>query len=217
MLEITAASNIDNLVLDEDHSGARRLLNHWSFYGASDELSDDITQQQLLPGVKEKTFAIHLICARHDFMNLYKIGEERATAISLMRKFVAYQFTDSPIQIKSVVSPEHVKGYIYVEAYKQTHVKQAIEGVGNLRIGYWNQQMVPIKEMTDVLKVVKEVTNLKPKSWVRLKRGLYKDDIAQVDYVEPSQNTISLKLIPRIDYERIKARMSLVVEVMGWK
>lgn len=133
-----------------------------------------------------------------------------------MRKFIAYQFTDTvstwvapdvdsfqlqsvwvpwggplpisttpplpvqPLQIKSVVAPEHVKGYIYVEAYKQTHVKQAIEGVGNLRMGYWNQQMVPIKEMTDVLKVVKEVTNLKPKSWVRLKRGIYKDDIAQV-------------------------------------
>lgn len=148
-----------------------------------------------------------------------------------------------PLQIKSVVAPEHVKGYIYVEAYKQTHVKQAIEGVGNLRMGYWNQQMVPIKEMTDVLKVVKEVTNLKPKSWVRLKRGIYKDDIAQVrlggghghevgrgwgaisaapaqrhrlprrgqvDYVEPSQNQISLKMIPRIDFDRIKARMSLV-------
>ncbi|MGH0148415.1 UNVERIFIED_CONTAM: hypothetical protein FKN15_014145 [Acipenser sinensis] len=126
-----------------------------------------------------------------------------------MRKFIAYQFTDTPLQIKSVVAPEHVKGYIYVESYKQTHVKAAIEGVGNLRMGFWNQQMVPIKEMTDVLKVVKEVTNLKPKSWVRLKRGLYKDDIAQVDYVEPSQNTISLKMIPRIDYDRIKARMSL--------
>ncbi|PKU48656.1 transcription hypothetical protein [Limosa lapponica baueri] len=48
-------------------------------------------------------------------------------------------------------------------------------------MGYWNQQMVPIKEMTDVLKVVKEVTNLKPKSWVRLKRGIYKDDIAQIE------------------------------------
>lgn len=35
----------------------------------------------------------------------------------------------------------------------------------------------------------------------------------QVDYVEPSQNTISLKMIPRIDYDRIKARMSLV---LGW-
>uniref|UniRef100_A0A2I3H9W1 Transcription elongation factor SPT5 n=1 Tax=Nomascus leucogenys TaxID=61853 RepID=A0A2I3H9W1_NOMLE len=208
------ASNIDNVVLDEDRSGGNmreeELGEYYmkkyakssvgeTVYGGSDELSDDITQQQLLPGVKDP--------------NLWtvkcKIGEERATAISLMRKFIAYQFTDTPLQIKSVVAPEHVKGYIYVEAYKQTHVKQAIEGVGNLRLGYWNQQMVPIKEMTDVLKVVKEVANLKPKSWVRLKRGIYKDDIAQVDYVEPSQNTISLKMIPRIDYDRIKARMSL--------
>ncbi|KAJ4935640.1 hypothetical protein JOQ06_017171 [Pogonophryne albipinna] len=215
-------SNIDHVVLDEDNSGSRRLQNLWRdsreealgeyymrkyaktsggehFAGGSEELSDDITQQQLLPGVKDP--------------NLWtvkcKIGEERATAIALMRKFVAYQFTDTPLQIKSVVAPDHVKGYIYVESYKQTHVKAAIEGIGNLRMGLWNQQMVPIKEMTDVLKVVKEVTNLKPKSWVRLKRGLYKDDIAQVDYVEPSQNTISLKMIPRIDLDRIKAKMSL--------
>lgn len=101
----------------------------------------------------------------------------RGTTVSLS---LATGSTLQPLQIKSVVAPEHVKGYIYVEAYKQTHVKQAIEGVGNLRLGYWNQQMVPIKEMTDVLKVVKEVANLKPKSWVRLKRGIYKDDIAQV-------------------------------------
>ncbi|XP_026546501.1 transcription elongation factor SPT5 [Notechis scutatus] len=224
------ASNIDNVVLDEDRSGARRLQNLWrdqreeelgeyymkkyakssvgeTVYGGSDELSDDITQQQLLPGVKDP--------------NLWtvkcKIGEERSTAIALMRKFIAYQFTDTPLQIKSVVAPEHVKGYIYVEAYKQTHVKQAIEGVGNLRMGYWNQQMVPIKEMTDVLKVVKEMTNLKPKSWVRLKRGIYKNDIAQVDYVEPSQNQISLKMIPRIDFDRIKERMSQKDWVAKWK
>uniref|UniRef100_A0A8C7JFA9 Transcription elongation factor SPT5 n=1 Tax=Oncorhynchus kisutch TaxID=8019 RepID=A0A8C7JFA9_ONCKI len=217
----SSVSNIDHVVLDEDNSGSRRLQNLWrdsreealgeyymrkyakqsgnDFPGGSEELSDDITQQQLLPGVKDP--------------NLWtvkcKIGEERATAIALMRKFIAYQFTDTPLQIKSVVAPEHVKGYIYVESYKQTHVKAAIDGIGNLRMGFWNQQMVPIKEMTDVLKVVKEVTNLKPKSWVRLKRGLYKDDIAQVDYVEPSQNTISLKMIPRIDLDRIKARMSM--------
>ena len=34
--------------------------------------------------------------------------------------------------------------------------------------------------MTDVLKVVKETANLKPKMWVRLKRGIFKDDLAQV-------------------------------------
>ena len=46
-----------------------------------------------------------------------------------------------PLQIKSVVAKEGLKGYIYIEAYKQTHVKQAIEGIGNLRIGYYQQQV----------------------------------------------------------------------------
>ena len=46
-----------------------------------------------------------------------------------------------PLQIKSVVAKEGLKGYIYIEAYKQTHVKQAIEGIGNLRLGQWNQQV----------------------------------------------------------------------------
>ena len=74
-----------------------------------------------------------------------------------------------PLQIKSVVAVEGLKGYIYIESFKQTHVKHAINGVGNLRLGLWTQKMVPIKEMTDVLKVVKEMAVLKPKSWVRLK------------------------------------------------
>ena len=62
--------------------------------------------------------------------------------------------------------------------------------------------MVPIKEMTDVLRVVKETAHLKPKQWVRLKRTVFRDDIAQIDYVESAQSTVALKLIPRIDYER---------------
>ena len=57
---------------------------------------------------------------------------------------------------------------------------QAIEGFGTLRLGKWQQMMVPIKEMTDVMKVVKEVVSVKPKQWVRLKRGIYKDDLEQV-------------------------------------
>lgn len=81
-------------------------------------------------------------------------------------------------------------------------MKAAIESVGSLRVGMWKQQMVPIKEMTDVLRVVKEQTGLKAKQWVRLKRGIYKDDIAQVDYVDLAQNQVHLKLLPRIDYTR---------------
>merc|ERR1719273_883328 len=115
---------------------------------------------------------------------------------------IAYQHEEEPLQIRSVVAPEHVKGYIYVEAFKQTHVKAAIDGISNLRMGSWSQQMVPIKEMTDVLRVVKEAAGLKVKQWVRIKRGVFKDDLAQVDYVDVASNQVLLKLLARIDYGR---------------
>ena len=43
--------------------------------------------------------------------------------------------------IKSVVAKEGLKGYVYIESFKQTHVKAAIEGIGNLRMGYYKQQV----------------------------------------------------------------------------
>jgi transcription elongation factor SPT5 len=64
--------------------------------------------------------------------------------------------------------------------------------------------MVPVNEMTDVLRVVKDgaSSHLKQGSWVRIKRGIYKDDIAQVDYVDTSRNKVVLKMLPRVDYSR---------------
>ncbi|KAM3957705.1 transcription elongation factor subunit Spt5 [Aphomia sociella] len=170
-------------------------LRHFGEGG--EEMSDEITQQTLLPGIKDPNL----------WMVKCRIGEEKATVLLLMRKFIAYQDSEEPIQIKSVVAPEGVKGYIYIEAYKQTHVKAIINNVGTLRMGIWKQDMVPIKEMTDVLRVVKEQSGLKPKQWVRLKRGLYKDDIAQVDYVDLAQNQVHLKLLPRIDYTRLRGAL----------
>ncbi|BFZ16060.1 hypothetical protein BsWGS_19099 [Bradybaena similaris] len=166
-------------------------------FGEGEEMSDEITQQGRLPGVKDPNLWV-VKC---------RMGEEKATIVHIMRKMIAYQFTEEPLQIKSVVAKEGLRGYIYIEAFKQTHVKQAIEGIGNLRMGYYKQQMVPIREMTDVLKVVKETASLKPKAWVRLKRGIFKDDLAQVDIVYPSQNEVELKLIPRIDYTRPRGMM----------
>ncbi|KAF4530960.1 hypothetical protein B566_EDAN011341 [Ephemera danica] len=167
------------------------------FGDGGEEMSDEIIQQTYLPGVKDPNL----------WMVKCRIGEEKNTCLLLMRKYVAYLGQPEPLQIKSVVAPEGAKGYIYVEAFKQTHVKQLIQNVGNLRLGQWQQQMVPIKEMTDVLRVVKEQTGLKLKQWVRLKRGIYKDDIAQVDYVDLAQNLVLLKLLPRIDYTRLRGAL----------
>ncbi|XP_046859961.1 transcription elongation factor SPT5-like [Xenia sp. Carnegie-2017] len=158
-----------------------------------------IEQQSLLPGVKDPN--LWLVKCR--------IGEERATVIAMMRKAITQQFTDEPLQVKSAIAVEGLKGYIYIEAYKQTHVKQAIEGIGTLKIGQWNQKMVPVQEMTDVLNVVKDLVQLKAKQWVRMKRGIFKDDLAQIDYVHPSKNQVTLKMIPRIDYTKPRGSKAL--------
>ncbi len=123
---------------NEDAAGLAR------FGEGGEEMSDEITQQTLLPGVKDP--------------NLWMVkclpGTEKQTVINVMNKYIAYQNAPSeePLQIRSVVAPEHVKGFIYVEAFKQSHVKEVIKGISALRIGQYNQQMVPIKEMTDVLR-----------------------------------------------------------------
>ena len=129
----------------------------------------------------------------------YRIGEEKATALLMMRKFLTYQFSGEPLQIKSVVVPGGLNGFIYIEAYKQSHMMAAIQNVGSLRMGTWKQQMVPIVEMVDVLRIVKEQTGLKVKQWIRPKRDLYKDDIAQVHYVDLAQKQVHVKLLSRID------------------
>ena len=189
---------------DDDNIDAEAIENYYRsryneeavalerFGRGGEEVSDEITQQTLLPGVKDPRL----------WMVKCQIGSEKETLIRLMHKYLAHQRTKEPMLIRSVVVPEHVKGYIYIEAFKKAHVQQVIEGITNLRIGQWNQKMVPIKEMTDVLRVVKEQVGLRPRQWVRLKRGLFKDDLAQVDYVDMAQNQIHLKLLPRIDYSR---------------
>ena len=162
------------------------------FGEGGEEMGDEITQQELLPEVKDPNL----------WMVKCRIGEEKQTVLLLMRKIIAYQHEEEPLQIRSVVAPEHVKGMIYIEAFKQSHVKAAIDGVSNLRGGMYSQQMVPIKEMTDVMRVVKEQAGIKKGQWVRIKRGLYKDDLAQVFNVDLASNQVYLRLLPRIDYSR---------------
>lgn len=133
-------------------------------------MAASIQQQQNIPGIKDP----------HLWLVKCQIGEERATAIALARKFLAFQCTSTPLQIKSIVAKDTLKGFIYIEAFKQTHVKQAIEGVSALARAQFEQKLVPVDEMTDVLRVVKETSQLKPKQWVRIKGGRYKNDLARV-------------------------------------
>lgn len=41
-----------------------------------------------------------------------------------MQKFINKQNSSDPLLIYSAISPDHLKGCIYVEADKESHVKQ---------------------------------------------------------------------------------------------
>lgn len=118
-------------------------------------------------------------------------GHERELILSLMQKFVDLESEpDRRLLIQSAIAPDHLHGTIYVEAEKEAHVRAAINGLHNLIS--WKVKLVPINEMTDVLKVPPKEYQLQKGSWVRVKRGVYAGDIAQV--VEVLYSSLSLSL-----------------------
>ena len=91
---------------------------------------------------------------------------------------------------------DSLKGNIYVEAFKEANVREAIEGIASLREN--GLKIVPLTEMTSVFNYDKvEKYDIKNKQWVRLKTGVYDGDLAQVIHIEDSIK-VFVKTIPRL-------------------
>ncbi|KAM1135826.1 hypothetical protein ACFX13_034746 [Malus domestica] len=156
-----------------------------------DEDTTDVDQQALLPSVRDPKLWM-VKCA---------IGREREVAVCLMQKYI-----DKPeLQIRSVIALDHLKNYVYVEADKEAHVREACKGLRNI----FGQKimLVPIREMTDVLSVESKAIDLSRDTWVRMKTGTYKGDLAQVADVDNVRQRVTVKLIPRIDLQALANKM----------
>ena len=104
----------------------------------------------------------------------------------------------NPLPITCALERKNIAGYVYVEARRQADVLTALEGILNAypRSGIY---LVPIKEMPDLLRVTKS-EQLQPGGYVRIKRGMYANDLAQIDDVETNGLEASLRIVPRLDY-----------------
>lgn len=129
-----------------------------------------------------------------------RIGEEKSAAMLLMRKYLTYKNTDEPLEIKSVVVPEGKNGFIYIESYKQCHVRKAIENIKDLKAGWLMPKMLDLKEKIEIFKYSKPPRNFRSQQLVRVKTGLYKNDLAQLSYVDVAHKKVCVKLLPRINY-----------------
>ncbi|KAL8059507.1 hypothetical protein ABFX02_03G092200 [Erythranthe guttata] len=157
-----------------------------------DEEATDVEQQALLPSIRDPKLWM-VKCA---------IGREREVAVCLLQKCID---KGPELQIRSVVALDHLKNYIYIEADKEAHVREAIKGLRNI---YPSKIMlVPIKEMTDVLSVESKAIDISRDTWVRMKIGTYKGDLAKVVDVDNVRLRATVKLIPRIDLQALANKL----------
>ncbi|RZC43585.1 hypothetical protein C5167_036537 [Papaver somniferum] len=130
------------------------------------------------------------------------IGREREAAFCLMQKCAI----DQPgMHIRSAIALDYLQNYIYVEADKEAHVREACKGLKMLDTR--KIVLVPIKEMTDVVSAKGKALDIVKDMWVRIKIGIYKGDIAKVVSVPDMRQMVMLKLIPRVDLQAVADKL----------
>ena len=164
----------------------------------SQQLSKDL-KSYLLPNISDPALWI-VKC---------KPTKEQWWAVSIMNKYMALRWRGNPIHILSVTVSDRVEGLLYLEAFKEGHVREAIRGVN------WVFQskvaQVPRNEMHQVYEMDKaNKAMIKKGQWVRIKNGLYSGDLAKVLEVSDAKNGAIWKIIPRIptDEEIEKRKIS---------
>ena len=107
--------------------------------------------------------------------------------------------TKKPLPIISALERGRtMQGYVYIEARKQADVYAGLEGIMNV-YPRTSVILISIKEMPELLRVTKS-QQLQPGGYVRIKRGKYAGDLAQIDDVETNGLEASLRIVPRLDY-----------------
>ena len=68
--------------------------------------------------------------------------------MSLINKSINFAQKGTPLSILSASCSENVEGFIYVEAFKEIHVREAIKGLCNVLGG--KVSLVELSEMTAI-------------------------------------------------------------------
>ncbi|KAG1460051.1 hypothetical protein G6F46_000750 [Rhizopus delemar] len=150
---------------------------------------EEVPQQLLHPNVNDPNL----------WMVKCKPGKERDIIFGIMKRHFDRARGSHPLDTFSAFARESLKGYIYIEAKRQAHVQEAINNIPNLYMT--TLMLVPLKDMVDAINVQKKDVDIPLGGWVRIKRGTYTGDLAQVVEVSDSQDSARVKVVPRLDLE----------------
>lgn len=164
--------------------------------GALGEALTNAEQKSLQPSASDpKLFAVRV-----------KAGKEREVVVCVLQKAAMKRKEGKPLPIYSIVSQDYLGGMVYVEAYKENHVKMALENIRNV---YQKKvTLVPLQEMESAVSVEKRTSGgLKPGGWARVKSGRYAGDLARVLSLRSTSAQAVVQLVPRLDYEELAGYM----------
>lgn len=132
-----------------------------------------------------------------------KEGKERDVVLTLTKRIEERLGTKEEFAITAAFerggTHSVMKGFVYVEAQRQTDILAALDGMLNV---YPRSKLtlVDIKDMPELLRVTKTPT-LEPGAWVRLRRpAKHAGDLAQVLDVTENGLEARVRFIPRLDY-----------------
>ena len=126
-------------------------------------------------------------------------GKERDIIWSLNQRIIDRQHSRDPITILSAFERGGVMaGNLYIEAKRQEDMMPALDGISHVFMSV-KPMMIPLEEMPDLLRT-KKSKQLEPGMYVRIRRGLYQGDLAQVEEVETNGTDVTLRIVPRLDY-----------------
>lgn len=180
----------------------RRIEERWAQKSYDDVEDADgepldsagVDQQGLQPTIRDPRVFV---------LRCRKPGYERRAILTLLQKMFDLKARGVDIGILSAIAPDHLKGFIYIEAHSVSQVEQAIRGL-DLITSYGGIKPLLLDEMTDVLQVGKRLDKQEPGNWVRIQRGVYKGDLAQVYKVPEggADNQVMVRMIPRLRFRR---------------
>ncbi|KQK05519.1 protein RNA-directed DNA methylation 3 isoform X2 [Brachypodium distachyon] len=173
-------------------------VKHSGYGGSTQEYDDDCTMDDAL---KEPTIW-RVKCM---------VGRERQMAFCFMQKFIDLKKFGTKVPIISAFSLDHMRGYVFVEAEKACDVTEACKGFCNVYVS--RTSPVPAAEVPSLLSTRAKPFEVSPGTWVRMKSGNYKGDLAQVVNAVDGRKRVLVKLIPRVDLLAISKKFGGAVSL----
>eukprot|EP00968_Pinguiococcus_pyrenoidosus_P026203 scaffold7060_cov280-Pinguiococcus_pyrenoidosus.AAC.8 len=187
----------------QDHSVAEIAQRLKDRYASSQRIRHTVEEEghAVMENEVAKQFLLPTPLDPKLFLVGVKRGQEKNIVVQLMSKAMAESRLGNDLGIESAMTTGS-KELIFVEGRSEPKVKAALEGINNV---YMRKiKLVPLNQMTEVLNVARKARKpLRNGRWIRMKRGIYKGDLAKVLEVLEGGAKALVQLVPRLDMSLI--------------